>query len=415
MGEGNDNGFTDEDAHNHRRPFFMEQIWSEIMYNTDVLEIRKRFKKEKTTIGRITGCYVTGADKQIKTYIDADFADLEEAEQFKYIEIIKKGLSGVLNKNLLSLNFKEEAQGAGGVQQALLALRDSELKNKDMLDAFYQQVIDTYYSVGNYLILLIHDVYDVMTKTEDKMALDESEEVYSYIVCCICPVNLSKPGLSYHEEENVIANRNRDWVVDMPDTAFLYPAFSDRSADVNEVLYYVKNIEEMHGEFIDNVLGCIEVVPSTVEKELFNQIVEEIINDAPGYDTFEVVRSINSQLNDMAENMVFGEPMTIQKDDMVDLMVKSGLKEEHIPIVEEKFEQATGEDVKLHLDNVREKKSLEVKSDEMQIKVKSEAADIVEIRVIDGRKCLVIPMNSDIEVNGIVKRLVQELNDSEEE
>lgn len=384
------------------------------MNNSDVLEIRKRFKKEKTTIGRITGCYVTGADKKIQTYIDSDFVDLEEAEQFKYIEIIKKGLSGVLNKNLLSLSFKKEAQENGGQQQSLLALKNSELKNMDMLEAFYQQIIDTYYFVGNYLILLIHDVYDVITKTEDKMALDESEEVYSYILCCICPVNLSKPGLSYHEEENIIANRNRDWVVDMPDAAFLYPAFNDRSSDVNEVLYYVKNIEEMHSEFIDNVLGCNETVPSTVEKEIFNQIVEEVINDAPGYDTFEVVRSINSQLNDMVENMVFSEPMTIQKEDMVDLMVKSGLKEEHIPIVEEKFEKATGDDVKLHIDNIREKKNFEVKSDDMQIKVKSESADIVEIRVIDGRKCLVIPMNSDIEVNGIVKRIVQELNESED-
>lgn len=385
------------------------------MNNSDVLEIRKRFKKEKNTIGRITGCYVTGADKEIKTYIDTDFVDLEEAEQFKYIEIIKKGLSGVLNKNLLSLGFSEEAQGAGGQQQSLLALKNSELKNKEMVEAFYRQVIDTYYYVGNYLILLIHDVYDVITKTEDKMALDESEEVYSYILCCICPVNLSKPGLSYHEEENIIANRNRDWVVDMPDAAFLYPAFNDRSSDVNEVLYYVKNIEEMHSEFIENVLGCIETVPSTVEKEIFNQIVEEVINDAPGYDTFEVVRSLNNQLNDMVDNMVFSEPMTIMKEDMVDLMLKSGLKEEHIPIVEEKFEKATGDDVKLHIDNIREKKNFEVKTDDMQIKVKTESADIVEIRVIDGRKCLVIPMNSDIEVNGIVKRIVRELNDAEEE
>ncbi|MBQ7832715.1 MAG: DUF4317 domain-containing protein [Lachnospiraceae bacterium] len=385
------------------------------MNNSDVLEIRKRFKKEKTTIGRITGCYVTGADKMIQTYIDADFVDLEEAEQFKYIEILKKGLSGVLNKNLLSLGFKPEEPGQGSTQQALLALKNSELKNKDMLEAFYQQIIDTYSYVGNYLILLIHDVYDVMTKTNDKMALDESEEVYSYILCCICPVNLSKPGLSYHEEENKIANRNRDWVVDMPDAAFLYPAFNDRSTDVNEVLYYVKNIDEMHGELIENVLGCIEAVPSTVEKEIFHQIVEEVINDAPGYDTFEVVRSINNQLNDMAENMVFSEPMTLRKEDMVDLMVKSGVKEEHIPIVEEKFEKAAGEDVKLHLDNIVEKKNFEVKSDNVQLKVKSEAADIVEIRVIDGRKCLVIPMNSDIEVNGIVKRIVQELNDSEDE
>ena len=206
------------------------------MYNSDVLEIRKRFKKEKSTIGRITGCYVTGADKKIQTYIDADFVDLEEAEQFKYIEILKKGLSGVLGKNLLNLSFAQEEEG-NGAQQALLALRNSELKNADMLEAFYQQVIDTYYCPGNYLILLIHDIYDVMTKTNDKMSLDESEEVYSYILCCICPVNLSKPGLSYHEEENKIANRNRDWVVDMPDAAFLYPAFNQRSADVNEVLY----------------------------------------------------------------------------------------------------------------------------------------------------------------------------------
>ena len=120
------------------------------MNNSDVLEIRKRFKKEKTTIGRVTGCYVTGADKKIQTYIDTDFVDLEEAEQFKYIEIIKKGMSGVLNKNLLSLKFKDEAQGAGGQQTSLLALKDSELKSKEMLDAFYQQIIDTYYYVGNY-------------------------------------------------------------------------------------------------------------------------------------------------------------------------------------------------------------------------------------------------------------------------
>lgn len=140
------------------------------MNNSDILEIRKRFKKEKTTIGRITGCYVTGEDKKIQTYIDTDFVDLEEAEQFKYIEIIKKGLSGVLNKNLLCLNFKNEAEAPGGQQHSLLALKDSGLKNQDMLNAFYQQVIDTYYYVGNYLILLIHDVYDVITKTEDKMA-----------------------------------------------------------------------------------------------------------------------------------------------------------------------------------------------------------------------------------------------------
>ncbi len=383
------------------------------MNNSDVLEIRKRFKKTDSSITKVTGCYVTGADKKIRTYVDANFSDLEEAEQFKYIEIFKKGLSGVLGKNLLSLPFSKEGEAPGGSQQSLLALKNSELKDQAFLDAFYQKIIDTYYFVGNYLILLMHDVYDVMTKTSDKMSLDESEEVYTYCLCCICPVNLSKPGLSYHEAENIIANRTRDWVVEMPDVAFLYPAFNDRSSDVNEVLYYVKNTDEMHSEFIEGVLGCEELLPSTVEKEIFHQIVEDVINEVEGYDTFEVVRSINNELTDMVENHVAYEPMTIDREGVKDLLLKSGVKEEHMPVVEEKFNKAAGEGASLRIDNICETKNFEVKSDNVQLKMKADAADIVEIRVIDGRKCLVIPMNSDVEVNGIVKRIVKELEGEE--
>lgn len=383
------------------------------MNNSDVLEIRKRFKKTDSSITKVTGCYVTGADKKIRTYVDANFSDLEEAEQFKYIEIFKKGLSGVLGKNLLSLPFSKEGEAPGGSQQSLLALKNSELKDQAFLDAFYQKIIDTYYFVGNYLILLMHDVYDVMTKTSDKMSLDESEEVYTYCLCCICPVNLSKPGLSYHEAENIIANRTRDWVVEMPDVAFLYPAFNDRSSDVNEVLYYVKNTDEMHSEFIEGVLGCEELLPSTVEKEIFHQIVEDVINEVEGYDTFEMVRSINNELTDMVENHVAYEPMTIDREGVKDLLLKSGVKEEHMPVVEEKFNKAAGEGASLRIDNICETKNFEVKSDNVQLKMKADAADIVEIRVIDGRKCLVIPMNSDVEVNGIVKRIVKELEGEE--
>jgi len=379
------------------------------MNNSDILELRKRFKKTDSSITKITGCYVTGEEKRIKTYIDSYFADLEEEEQFKYIEIFKKGLSGVLGKNLFTLEFTKEEKESGSAQASLLALRNSELKNKELLDAFYQKVIENYSYVGNYLILIMHDVYDVMTKTSDKIALDESEEVYTYCLCCICPVNLSKPGLSYHSEENIIANRVRDWVVEMPDAAFLYPAFNDRSCDVNEVLYYVKNTDEMHSEFVEGILGCEEEIPSNVEKEMFSQFVEEVINEVPGYDTFEVVRAINNELTEMTDNRTVYDPVTLDKEGAKDLLLKSGVKEEHLPIVEQKFNKTVGEDGELHLDSICERKNFEVKSDNMQLKMKAEAADIVEIRVIDGRKCIVIPMNSDVEVNGIVKRIVKEL------
>lgn len=385
------------------------------MNNSEVLELRKRLKKEDNTITKLTGCYVIGMEKQIRTYIDTTLDELAETEQFKYMDILKKGLSGVLGKNLLNLSFTGTNEEISTKQQELLAIRKSELKSKEMLDSFYASIIENYKTPGNYLILLIHDSYDVMVKTSDKRALDESEEIYEYILCCICPVNLAKPALSYHEEENIITDRERDWIVDMPDIAFLYPCFNDRSADVNHVLYYCKNNQDMHPELIEGVLGCGEEMTSDAEKEIFQQIVEDVINEAPEYDTFEVVRSINNNLTEMVENKVFGDEPTIDKTGMKELMKKSGVRDEHLDLVEEKFEKEAGEHKALRVENLREKRNIEVKSGEMQIKVKPDAADLLEIRVIDGRKCIVIPMNSDIEVNGIMKRIEEELKEERNE
>ena len=382
------------------------------MNNSEVLEIKKRFKKnDKLTLDHIVGAYVIGSEKRIQTYIDTSFDELNESEQFKYLDLFKKGLSGVINKNLLNLKIRIDTEDGINTQKSLPALRDSMFDNEQMMESFYQNVISNYHAVGNYLILLVEDVYDVMEKTSDKLTLDESEEVYKYFLCLICPVNLAKPALSYHEEENVIANRERDWVVDAPDNAFLYPSFNDRSTDVNEVLYYCKNEDLMHPEFLDGVLCCSEEITSVKEKQIFNDFVEDVLSEAPGYDTLEVVKSINEELTELEENTTSPEPIVFDKDTMRGLMSKSGIKDEHLDIVEEKFIQSAGEDGKLRLDSIREKSNISMKSGDVSIKVKPDSADIVEIRILDGRKCIVIPMNADMEVNGIVKRIVEELQE----
>lgn len=129
-------------------------------------------------------------------------------------------LSGTLGNNLLNLQFPLEEEEVGGRQQILMALRDSELNDETLLDTYYDLVIDTYDEAGNYLILLYLDSYDVMTRTKDNINVDESEEVYKYMLCAICPVTLSKPGLGYLEKEQRIGARIRDWVVGAPETGF---------------------------------------------------------------------------------------------------------------------------------------------------------------------------------------------------
>ena len=248
------------------------------MNKKDILELKRRFKKDACTFTRLCGCYVD-ADHNKVTSFGETFLNLEDEEFYKYLEIAKKVMSGTIGNNLLELEFPTAEEAAGGRQQFLMGLRESALKNDDLMDAFYDLVIDSYDYVGNYLILVFHDAYDVMTKTSDNNKLDESEEVYEYLLCAICPVNLTKPGLGYREDENRIGPRIRDWVVGAPDTGFVFPAFTDRSTDIHSVMFYTRDTKTPHSEFMESGLGCGSKFTATEQKLTFQSIVKEVIGE----------------------------------------------------------------------------------------------------------------------------------------
>lgn len=239
------------------------------MIKPEINEIKKLFTQSKCSITRICGCYVDG-EKNKKTELKQAFLALPEEEMFKYFEILRKSLSGTIGKNLLTLEFPLATESEGGTQEFLLRLRDSKLKGETLLEEYYDKIIETYEYVGNYLILVIHDVYDVPGRTNDGIDMeDASDEVYEYILTCICPVNLSKPGLSYNAEENAFQNRIRDWVVELPETGFLFPAFNDRCADIHSALYYSKDAEELRENFVSELLGCPLPLSAGGQKETF--------------------------------------------------------------------------------------------------------------------------------------------------
>lgn len=173
------------------------------MQKKEVLELKKRFTKNGCTFTKMAGCYID-ADKNKVVNIHETFLNLEEEEFFKYLDIAKKTLSGTIHNNLLELEFPKEEEEPGGKQQFLMGLRESKLKNTELFDRFFDLVIEHYDYPGNYLILLFHDAYDVMKKTSDNLKIDESEEVYEYILCAICPVTLSKAALGYREDQQRI-------------------------------------------------------------------------------------------------------------------------------------------------------------------------------------------------------------------
>jgi len=243
----------------------------------DIQELRRRMKKTECSITQLRGWYIN-SNKQVVVQLNKPFLDLEEDEFFKYLEIAKKVLSGTLGNNLLELEFSR-TDAATECQAALLALRDSKLQDDALATRFFEQVRDQFDYPGNYLVLLYHDIYDVIKRASDGADLDESEEVYEYVLGAICPVELSKAALGYREAENRIGARERDWIVGMPDIGFVYPAFSNRGADLSAVLYYVRTGRESHTEFIEQVLGCVAQHTAAEERSLFHNLVQEAFGE----------------------------------------------------------------------------------------------------------------------------------------
>lgn len=369
------------------------------MIKAEINEIKKLFTPSNCSITRICGCYVDG-EKNKKTEFKEAFLSLPEEEIFKYFEILRKNLSGSIGKNLLNLEFPMYTEEEGGQQEFLMRLRASKLKDEALLNEFYDRIIESYEFVGNYLILLIHDAYDVPGKTTDGLTMeDASDTVFEYLMCCICPVALSKPGLSYDVETNEFHNRIRDWVVNMPETGFLFPSFDDRCTNIHNTLYFVKNCEEPHEEFAESILGCTLPLSAGGQKETFHAIIEETLGDDCEYD---VIKNIHENLAEMIEeHKELPEPLMLDKKEVKNLLEKSGVEEEKLAGFDKLYDTAAGENTSLLVNNVANVRTFEVKTPDVVVKVNPERADLVNTMTVDGKRCLVIEINDHVEVNGI--------------
>lgn len=382
------------------------------MNKKEVLEIRKQFTPERNTVSRVCGCYVDG-EKNIRLKLNESFISLQEEEVFKYCDIFKHTLSGTVGKNLINMEFPMDQEMPGGTQDFLMKLRDTKLQDETLLDEFYDKVIDNYIYGENYLILLIHVMYDIPGKASDEGEMfDASEDVYEYLLCSICPVNLTKAGLCYNAQKNSIEDRVRDWVVEAPAKGFLFPAFNDRNTDIHNLLYYTKQAEVLQEEFIDQVLGCRQPLTAAGQKDTFNAIVTDTLGEDCDYET---VRNLHENLKEMLEESKESpDPLELTGRDMKVLLEQSGAPNERMETFDETFEAQTGEQNSLMASNVVGAGKFHIETPDVVIHVNPERMDLVETRIVDGRQCLVIAVDDHIEVNGMQVRTIRRAGNSQD-
>ena len=406
----------------------------------DVQELRRRLKKKECTFDRMCGCYVNSGKQIVLKFTDM-FSELEEDEYFKYLEIAKKTISGTLGSNLLELEF-DRNEASDERRTYLLTLRDSKLAHEELLDRLYEKVIEEYSYPGNYLILVYHDIYDVPSKAASGEEQEESEEIYEYMLCAVCPVDLAKPALGYKEDENRIGARDRDWVVGLPDLGFVYPAFSDRGSDVNAVMYYVRTGRPSHAEFIENVLGCISQRTAAEDKLAFrNVVIDAFGEDEEQADEafFKMQRTISAMVAEREEDESL-PPVELTAEAVSGLAAEAEVPEKVREQIEKSYAHTFGEQppaahnvldsrlveegtVRAHTAALEQKVAVlqqelaqhaanETDEDDVpwvtggsiniELHVPEERAASIRTGIVEGRKCLLVPIEDDEEacVNG---------------
>ena len=404
------------------------------MNRKEINEIKALYDSvQDCSILRLAGCYVNGEKNKVKTFNES-FYNLPEEEMYKYLEIFRKTLSGVPGKNLLDMAFTEGGADESAGHGLLDRIRRSELKDDEVLQSFYDKVISGYDIVGNYLILLIYQSYDVPGMTTDGiMEEDASDEVYNYILCSICPMKLTKPGLGFDETVGEIHTLRQSFAVELPETGFIYPAFNERSSDDTMILYSTKRTDNIQDMLLEDVLKVSTTLPAKQQKAGFTEFVSDILGNDSSFETVLAVQENLSETIKTIKNESNGETVFLDKTAVRNVFENSGVSEEKLKDFSRKFDDQfdmqkiykkniesvseNGEEMpamdtqrrvpsvkveeKLFADNVVPTRNFEVKTKDMVLRINSKHTDIIDTRVIDGKKCLVIELTEDITVNGI--------------
>ncbi len=202
----------------------------------DMMELTRRMTPSRTSFTRIAGGYME-ADGEISGTFNINFLKLSGKEKEKNLAIAKAIPYARTNEQLTESWFPEDQMRTGSIWQLLMAMKECGLKNDALMETFYELFAGNCQMTEPYAILVFHDRYDVPVKAKDKERLGESEEVYEYLICAVCPlVGEYEPG--------------------MPVCGFLFPAFSDRSADLRRVSLFDRDISQPNRKMLGRLLGC---------------------------------------------------------------------------------------------------------------------------------------------------------------
>ncbi len=371
------------------------------MNNKEIGEIRRRLRRERSNIPAIYGCYVNDQGEMISEFRQST-GIMPENEADKYYGLLRRALSGTIGKNLIDITFKTSQVAGSPEHRLLMDLRKTALKDDELRREFYRKVMESVSLEGNYLILIGCDSYDVPFKSKDgESQADASEEVYTYLICAICPVKETKPNLHYVPEEKVFHDGAMHQMVSAPALGFLFPAFDDRATNIYNALYYTHDTKQGQDAFVAALFNTPVPKPAAEQKKSFEALLTTSLGEECSMEVVQTVHDQICQRVEMHKESKLPEPLLISKEDVRAVLTGCGVSDEHVAKFSVDYDAAFGFEADLHPKNVIDTRHFEVKTPDVSIKVDPTRSDLIETRIINGVKYIMICADEDIEVNGV--------------
>jgi len=370
------------------------------MKEKEIAEIRRRLQPDRHSITHIYGCYVN-EEKEILTTFGQSLGLMPQDECEKYLALFRRCLSGTVNKNLLEVTFTTSQVTDGDEHRLLMDLRNTALQNDEIRRIFYEKVIAAAPLTGNYLILLLHNRYDVPFRRKDGSQAEDSADVYSYIQCAVCPVKLTKSTLAYQAAESEFHNSEPGWAVSPPELGFLFPAFDERATNIYNALYFTRDTAENHDSFVEAVFRTELPMPAAHQKDTFQSVLGSALGEAC---TLDAVKGVHEQLCQMIQlhkESKDPEPLVINEEHVEAMLESSGISEEKREEFSRRFDAEFGESADLSPKNIIDPKKLEVVTPDVQIRIAPGKGDLLQTRILGGVKYLLIRAEENVEVNGV--------------
>ena len=370
------------------------------MNEKEIVEIRRRVRRDRSNMTAIYGCYVN-AQKEIISSFRQSVGMMPENEAERYFGTLKRVLSGGIGKNLIDITFKTSQVADSPEHKLLMDLRKSALKDEEARLRLYRKIIDTVSFDENYLILLGCDAYDVPFKAKDDTVQEGAGETYTYILCAVCPVKLSKPSLRYIAEEKTFHDGGVAQVLSAPEMGFLFPAFDNRATNIYNALYYTRSAKDNHDDLVTALFNVKAPMAAASQKTAFEALLTTTIAEEC---SLEVVQTVHDQLRqaiDMHKESRIPDPLLISKDQVKDALTACAVPEKNIAKFGIEYDETFGSEAVLHPKNIINNKKFEINTPDVSIKVNPERSDLIETRVIGGVKYILICADENVEVNGV--------------